>query len=155
MIDIKPATLGLSAAVEPILRALPQWFGIESAVKMYIHHAGENPTFLAVNTECNNQPVGFLTFIQHSPAAAEIYVMGVLPNYHRKGIGRSLIRTAETYLKAEGVKFLQVKTVSDEHPDEGYKRTRAFYKAMGFTLLEEFPDLWGPHNPCWQLIKKL
>jgi GNAT superfamily N-acetyltransferase len=155
MIDIKPAALGLSPSVEPILRALPQWFGIESVVKAYIRQAGENPTFLATNTECDNLPVGFLTLLRHNPASAEIYVMGVLPNYHRKGVGRSLIRTAEAYLKAEGVKFLQVKTVSDEHTDEGYKKTRAFYQAMGFTLLEEFPDLWGPHNPCWQLIKKL
>ena len=51
--------------------------------------------------------------------------------------------------------FLQVKTLSDKHPDAGYAKTRAFYLAMGFRLLEEFPDLWGPTNPCWQLMKAL
>lgn len=155
MIEIQPAALGLSSVVEPILRALPQWFGIEEATQMYIRDAGENPTLLAVDTECDNRPVGLLTIKHHSPFAAEIYVMAVLPAYHRRGIGRVLTEAAENLLREQGVQFFQVKTLSDKHPDEGYKKTRAFYLAMGFVLLEEFPDLWGPHNPCWQLVKAL
>lgn len=155
MIEIKPVALGLSGAVEPILRALPEWFGIEHATQMYIRDASENPTLLAVDTEQGDLPVGFLTLMFHSPYSAEIYVMAVLPEYHRKGVGRMLTEAAEDHLRAQGVKFFQVKTLSDKHPDEGYKKTRAFYLAMGFQLLEEFPDLWGPHNPCWQLIKVL
>ena len=52
-----------------------------------------------------------------------------------------------------GVEFLQVKTLSGKHPDEGYKKTRAFYLADGFRPLEEFPNLWGLENPALQLIK--
>jgi len=47
MIKIEPAALGLSGAVEPILRALPQWFGIEDATRMYIRAAGDHPTILS------------------------------------------------------------------------------------------------------------
>ena len=155
MIEIQPAALGLSSAVEPILRALPDWFGIERATQQYIHDAGELPTFLAVDTWRENMPVGFLTLKQHSEASVEIYVMGVLPDYHRRGAGRALLEAAECYLRDKGVMFLQVKTLSAAHPDEGYRKTRAFYLAMGFRLLEEFPDLWGPENPCWQLVKAL
>jgi ribosomal protein S18 acetylase RimI-like enzyme len=154
-IIIRHAQLGLSSVVEPILRALPQWFGIEEATQIYIREAGENLTLLAVDTERNHLPVGFLTLRHHSPTAAEIYVMAVLPDYHRHGVGRLLQTAAEDHLRAEGVRYLQVKTLSDKHPNEGYRKTRAFYLAMGFTLLEEFPDLWGEHNPCWQLIKTL
>ncbi|MBI5670971.1 MAG: GNAT family N-acetyltransferase [Chloroflexi bacterium] len=153
MIEIQPAALGMSSAVEPILRALPDWFGIEHATRQYIHDAGELPTFLAVDTERENTPVGFLTLKQHSEASAEIHVMGVLPDYHRRGAGRALVAAAEDYLRDKGVLFLQVKTLSASHPDEGYGKTRAFYLAMGFRLLEEFPELWGPGNPCWQLVK--
>lgn len=155
MSEIQPAALGLSGVVEPILRALPDWFGIEHATQQYIHDAGELPTLLAVDTERDNLPVGFLTVKQHSADAAEIYVMGVLPAYHRRGVGRALVQAAENYLRDKGVTFLQVKTLSAAHPDEGYGRTRAFYLALGFKLLEEFPDLWGPANPCWLLIKTL
>lgn len=150
MIEIKPASLGLSGEVEPILRALPQWFGIEEATQSYIDDAGLNPTLLAVD---DAKPVGFLTIMQHSERAAEIYVMGVLPEYHRKGVGRLLLEAAESELREKGVRYLQVKTLSPKYPDEGYKRTRAFYEAMGFVLLEEFPEIWGPQNPCWQMIK--
>jgi ribosomal protein S18 acetylase RimI-like enzyme len=153
VIEIKPAALGLSSVVEPILRALPQWFGIERATRMYIRDAGDLPTFLAVDGERDDLPVGFLTLKQHSDHAAEIYVMGVLPDYHRQGVGRALTEFAERHLRARGVTFLQVKTLSDKHPDESYRKTRAFYRAMGFCLLEEFPDLWGIHNPCWLLVK--
>jgi ribosomal protein S18 acetylase RimI-like enzyme len=155
MIEIKPAARGLSGVVEPILRALPQWFGIETATQAYIRVAGEQPTLLALDIERDSRPVGFLTLMQHSAYSAEIYVMAVLPDYHRRGVGRALTLAAERHLRAEGVTFFQVKTLSDRHPDEGYKKTRAFYMAMGFRLLEEFPDLWGSHNPCWQLVKAL
>ena len=47
-----------------------------------------------------------------------------------------------------GTEFLQVKTLSAKHPDEGYEKTRAFYLAYGFRPLEEFPDLWSPESPA-------
>ena len=99
--------------------------------------------------------VGMLTVLRHSPYAAEIYVMGVVPELHRHGIGAAMLRHVEESLRAEGVEYLQVKTLSDKHPDEGYKRTRAFYMAQGFRVLEEFPDLWSPQNPALQLVKSL
>lgn len=153
MIELRPPSLGLSRAVEPILRALPEWFGIEEATQMYIDAANDNPTIVAIDTLHGNLHVGFLTLMNHSPHAAEIYAMGVLPDYHRQGVGQALVDTAEQYLRARGVTYLQVKTLSDKHPDEGYAKTRAFYSAMGFCLLEEFPDIWGPANPCWQMVK--
>jgi ribosomal protein S18 acetylase RimI-like enzyme len=154
MIHIQPAEMSLSSAVEPILRALPQWFGIEQATQTFIQAADANPTILAVDTDRANQPIGFLTLRCHSAAAAEVYVIGVLPEYHRRSVGRALIMAAEKHLRAMGVRFLQVKTLSDRHPDVNYQKTRAFYLAMGFCLLED-SDMWGPQNPCWQLIKML
>jgi ribosomal protein S18 acetylase RimI-like enzyme len=154
MIHIQPAEMNRSKVVEPIVRALPQWFGIETANRTFLHAADTNPTILAVDTERADLPIGFLTLKCHSAAAAEVYVIGVLPEYHRRGVGRALITAAEGHLRTMGVTFLQVKTLSDRHPDRGYQKTRAFYLAMGFCLLED-SDLWGPQNPCWQLIKAL
>ena len=96
-----------------------------------------------------------LTVLRHSPYAAEIYVMGVVPERHRQGIGAAMLRHAEETLLSEGIEYLQVKTLSDKHPDEGYKRTRAFYMAQGFRVLEEFPELWNPENPALQMVKSL
>ena len=134
MIKIEPAALGLSGAVEPILRALPQWFGIEDATRMYIRAAGDHPTILAVDTERANLPIGFLTLLYHSAAAAEVYAMGVLPEYHRRGVGRALTDAAERRLRVAGVTFLQVETLSDKHPDPGYQKNPRLLSGQGLSL---------------------
>jgi GNAT superfamily N-acetyltransferase len=144
--------LGQSAACAPILRALPAWFGIEAATQQYIHDTDILPTFLAM---VEDKAVGFITIQQQTEYAAEVHVMGVRPEMHRQGVGRALMKTAETYLRELGIEYLQVKTLSASHPDPGYARTRAFYLAMEFRPLEEFPHLWGEENPCLQMVKAL
>jgi len=137
---------------EPVLRSLPEWFGIEEANLHYLDAIDRLPTFLALN---GNQVMGFLTILQHYPKSAEVFVTGVLPQYHRRGIGRALMRKAEAYLSQQGVEYLQVKTLSESHPDEGYAQTRTFYLAMGFQPLEELKTLWDEANPALLLVKKL
>jgi chloramphenicol 3-O-phosphotransferase/ribosomal protein S18 acetylase RimI-like enzyme len=144
--------LGLSVVCEPILRALPAWFGIERAVQQYIHDIEIMPTILA---NVNGQTLGFLTLKIHNPHAAEIHVMGVRPEAHHQGIGRAMLERAEAYLRHQGIEYFQVKTLSAAHPDTGYAKTRAFYHAMGFRPLEELPDFWDAENPCLMMVKKL
>lgn len=150
---IEKAETGSAAVAEKILRALPAWFGIEESTRAYIAFADEHLTFIARNDV--NEAIGFLSVEQHFSHAAEIHVMGVLPDYHRQGIGRALTEAAEDYLRGQGVQFLQVKTLSSDHPDEGYARTRRFYLGMDFIPLEVFPTLWGKGTPCLLLVKSL
>lgn len=150
--NIEGPVLSRSADCEPILRALPAWFGIEEANQHYIAFVDHNPTFIAYDEA---RAVGFLSIAQPFAHSAEIYVMAVHPEHHRRGVGRRLLKAAETTLREQGVHFLQVKTLSSKHPSPEYAQTRAFYLAQGFVALEEFPELWGSHNPCLQLIKAL
>ena len=145
---------GAGPTCRRILAALPTWFGIPESVDDYVAVADRTPTIVATlgGTAVD---VGMATILRHSEYSAEIYVMGVLPEYHRMGIGRALLRRAEESLARDGVEFLQVKTLSPRHPDEGYERTRAFYLASGFRPLEEFPLLWSPDQPALQLIKAI
>ncbi|MGI6199665.1 MAG: GNAT family N-acetyltransferase [Christensenellales bacterium] len=99
--------------------------------------------------------VGFLALQRHYPASCEIAVMGVDPAWHRRGVGRALVEAAIARCRAQGVRFLTVKTLDASHPDPGYARTRAFYAAMGFTPLERFPELWDPSQPALMLIAYL
>jgi ribosomal protein S18 acetylase RimI-like enzyme len=135
-----------------VLDALPGWFAIPAAVEEYVSVAQTSPTLVATDTQ-SGHGVGLLTLVSHSRWAAEIYVMGVMPAYHRRGVGRQLVTAAEARLLEQGVEFLQVKTLSERNPDPGYARTRLFYLACGFRVLEEFPDLWDAENPALQLIK--
>jgi len=151
-VDIQGGARGRSTLCAPILRALPAWFGIESATQQYIRDIEQQPTLVVW---ADDQPVGFLTLTYHNPVSAEIHVMGILPAYHRRGIGRSLVSYAEAQLRQQGIQLLQVKTVSADVPSEPYARTREFYTAMGFLPLQVFPTLWGEANPCLQLVKWL
>jgi GNAT superfamily N-acetyltransferase len=133
-----------------ILGTLPTWFGIPQSVEDYVSVADQAPTVVA---SLAGEDVGFLTVLRHSPYSAEIYVMGVLPEHHRQGIGRRMVKDAEISLARDGVEFLQVKTLSATNPDEGYQKTRAFYLACGFRPLQEFSELWGPGQPALQMVK--
>jgi GNAT superfamily N-acetyltransferase len=132
------------------LKTLPTWFGIPASVEGYIAAADRSPTVIA---SLADQDVAFLTLARHGRYAAEVYVMAVLPELHRQGIGRALLEHAESMLAADGVEFLQVKTLAPSKPDHGYDKARAFYLAYGFRPLEEFPELWDAENPALQMIK--
>lgn len=135
-----------------ILRALPEWFGIESAVAEYILYV-RKMFFLSFFDD--DIPVGFLALKDHGNFSSEAFVLGVLKDYQNRGIGRQLFIRAEEYLIGCGKKFLTVKTLSSAHPDRNYAKTRKFYESTGFVPLEEFPDLWGKENPCLMMIKEL
>lgn len=146
--------------VDRLLRSLPDWFGIESAIADYVARASELPTYLAwpapgsPGPGTGRQPVGVLLAARHFPKSAEIYLMAVEPTVHRRGIGRTLVAALQDDLLADGVELLQVKVLGPSQPDAGYEQTRQFYARMGFQPLEEILDLW-PGNPCLIMVKIL
>ena len=131
-----------------VLEALLEWFGIEGAVRQYIRDVAALPTF-AVGRDA------FLSLKLHTEAAAEIYVMGVLPERQGHGAGTALVRAAEEFLRGRGVEYLQVKTLGPSAPDEHYAATRRFYESRGFRPLEELHGFWNEENPCLIMVKHL
>ena len=144
--------LGQSSVCLPVLRALPEWFGIEAALLNYEKELDGLPTFLVKEA---GRVLGFLSLKQHTLYSAEIYVMGVRPEAQGAGLGRELVQAAEAHARRLGIEYLQVKTLGPSNPDPGYAKTRAFYTAMGFRPLEEFKTLWDENNPCLILVKRL
>jgi ribosomal protein S18 acetylase RimI-like enzyme len=144
--------LGQATHCEPILRALPDWFGIEQAIQHFVAEIDHLPTWLAYHADA---VVGFLSLKVHNLFAAEVYLIAVRAETHRMGIGKTLMVQAEGFLRQQGVEYLQVKTLGPSHPDPGYAKTRAFYLALGFRPLEELTELWSPQNPCLILVKRL
>ena len=136
-----------SRLCESVLRELPEWFGIEAATAAYIRDVAGLPTFASDDD-------GFLAVKLHTPKAAELYVMGVRPERHRRGVGTALLAAAEDYLREQGVEYFQVKTLGPSRPSEDYEGTRRFYEARGFVALEEIHGLWDG-NPCLLMVKRL
>lgn len=127
-----------------ILYALPDWFGLPESTQEYISESRNKP-FWAYFEE--DVPKGFIVLKETAPKTAEIYVMGVLQDSHRKGIGTALWESFLLYAQNQGYEYVQVKTVQSGMYRE-YDITNAFYKSVGFKELEVFPTLWGEANPC-------
>ena len=127
-----------------ILEALPEWFGIPEARENYISKSAAQVTFGAFEGE---QPVGFLCLEETGRETMELHVMGVLKEYHRKGIGTKLFEEAKAFATSRGYSFLQVKTVQMGRYKE-YDDTNSFYLSLGFQEFEVFPTLWDEWNPC-------
>jgi ribosomal protein S18 acetylase RimI-like enzyme len=149
---IEGSLLNQSSLCVPLLRLLPNWFGIEEAILNYEREIEHLPTFLA---KTDGRVLGFLSLKQHTPYSAEIYVMAVHPDIQRGGIGRALVEAAEAHACGLGIEYMQVKTLGPSRPDENYAKTRAFYEALGFRPLEEFKQIWDEKNPCLILVKRL
>ena len=141
-----------SPICESILRALPDWFAIETALMQFVQEAADLPMLVAVDDAA---AIGFITLRQHSACAWEVHAIAVRPQQHRHGIGRRLLAEAERLLRDRAAEFLAVKTLSGSAEYEPYDRTRAFYSGMGFRPLMELPTLWSAENPCLVMIKPL
>lgn len=139
-------------AVRAILADLPEWFGRPEATEAYVTAAGTLPNYFAVTPD--GEQIGVVLIEEHFPETAEIHLMAVKRDWHRRGVGSALLSKLEGDLLARGTRVLTVKTLGEAHPDEGYRRTRLFYEAQGFFRLEEFADLW-PGTPCLFMAKLL
>lgn len=135
-----------------ILQALPNWFGLQASIDDYVEMVEAFPFYAIYDRDT---PVGFVSIKVHSAYTAEIYVAGILEDYHRYGLGRKMVKLCDTFCRERKIEFLTVKTLAESHPDEYYKGTRLFYEAVGFKALEVFPLLWDENNPCLMMVKRV
>lgn len=137
--------------VRLILEALPDWFGVPESREAYIRESGSQLLYAAFDEDV---PVGFICLKETGRDTAELAVLGVLKEYHRKGIGRELVLRAKEAAAGKGYSFLQVKTVR-MGVYEDYDDTNRFYLALGFKEFEVFPLLWDEKNPCQIYVMSL
>ena len=64
-----------------ILRRLPDWFGIEEAIIEYVDKVKDTLFYAAYY---DDKPVGFLSLKFNNEYSSEIYVMGILKEYHNR-----------------------------------------------------------------------
>jgi len=86
-----------------VLEALPEWFGRPAALESYA--AAEVLPMLACSGD-DGQVMGFLSTAAQTWAATEIHVIGVVPTYHRRGIGRAMVEAAAGATRLAGAQLL-------------------------------------------------
>lgn len=138
-------------ACEKILRALPDWFGMEESNTTYAKKIRELPTFYAKLSE---EIVGYMTLKYLTKHSVELHLAGVLPEYQHQGIGRQLFTYLEGKMKLLGFEYWKVETLSEKALDPNYHKTRSFYYSLGFRDLEEITP-YDPQNPQVVMVKKI
>ncbi len=134
-----------------ILSNLPDWFGLPESTEEYINDSQDMPFWADIEDE---KARGFVVLKETSPYTVELYVMGVLKEFHRQKIGKKLFQDCYNYAKKQGYLYMQVKTVKEGCCEE-YDKTVAFYRNVGFKELECLPTLWDEWNPCQIYVMSL
>jgi len=150
-ITVRPLRADEAHVPNAILRALPDWFGIEEATRMYAEETMSLPAWVA---EVDGAPAGFIAIKRHFPETADIFVIAVRPEHHRAGVGRALVEHGAAWARGEGCRVMMVKTMGPSKPNAEYAATLRFYLGMGFSRLEEFQGVW-PGIPCLVLARPL
>ena len=167
-----------SSAVADTIKTLPEWFGIPASNERYIKEVVSKDAFAAYHATrrasalipasnedhiieatakddlAANQPVGLIALRYHFQTTAEIWWMGVKPEFHRRGIGALLFDAAGSRAREKGCRTLAVLTLSPRNPYESYARTRAFYERQGFRLLIEENEC-DPQNPLAWMTREV
>jgi len=152
-ITVRRLEPGDVAACALILDSLPEWFGLAEANAGYVAALDELPATVAVGAD--GTVLGFLALRSHTTASVEIDVMAVVRPHHGTGIGRRLVDRAVADCRADGTRWLHVKTRGPATYDDDYERTRRFYRAVGFEPLYESLTEWGPEDAALILVMRL
>jgi len=135
-----------------ILKKLPEWFGNEKAILDYTNSVQNNLFWAAFD---NNNCIGFLSGKIHYNRTGDVYVVGVDPDYHGKGIGTLLYKELEKHCKEKKCEYIIVKTLSEIVEYKPYMKTKEFYIKMGFKELLTLTEMWDEENPCLIMIKNI
>ncbi|MCR5005462.1 MAG: GNAT family N-acetyltransferase [Clostridiales bacterium] len=144
MIRVIEDSIEKGSIVRNILEALPEWFEVEESREAYIRDSAGRLTVAAFEGDV---PVGFLCLKETGRDTIELAVMGVLKEFHRKGVGRALFEKARQIAADQGYSFMQVKTVAMGYYED-YDHTNLFYQSLGFKEFEVIPTVWDEANPC-------
>jgi len=136
-----------------IAKSLSNFFtseGIES-----LEHDLNTQTLYGAYLE--DEMFGFLVLRTADVASVEISWLAVNAKVQAHGIGTKLVCDVMNIISEKGFKIAYVKTLAETAKDDGYARTRAFYKKIGFNTLEivsPYPG-WTEENPCQILAAAL
>ena len=149
-ITIKPATKDGALA---IAQSLPDFFSETGIIS--ITRDLENHEIWGAYVQENL--AGFITLRKADRGSLEISWLAVKKDLQGLGVGSTLVKEVLERFANQGFTVCYVKTLAETVEDEGYAKTRAFYKTLGFHTLEiidPYPG-WSEGNPCQILAASL
>lgn len=80
--------------------------------------------------------IGLKKKLANGKLMGRVYVIGISPNYQKKGIGQMMLKTVENWLILEGIEFINLET-SAMRP-----HLRAFYEKNNYVFYKNLPDYY-------------
>lgn len=132
-----------------LVSVLDRWWGgpsTERAHPVFFYELGDQ----ALVAEDDGQVVGFLLgFIAPThPPTGYVHLVGIHPDYRRKGVGKELYKQFTDRCRAQGVRRLKAMT------NVGNETSAGFHQALGFEARED-PDYAGPGRARLVFTKEL
>lgn len=92
--------------------------------------------------EIGSSPVGYICYgtVPLTRGTWDIYWVAVEPKEQAKGLGKTLLLSAETDIKNSEGKLVIIETSAKPE----YEKTRRFYKARGYQLVCRIADFYAP-----------
>jgi GNAT superfamily N-acetyltransferase len=145
-VAVRPATPTDGAAVEAILRGLPEFFtpDVPDQVAADMAH---HPAWVVAD---GDRVVGFAVVDRRSQRAVELLWAAVAAERRGHGLGTRLLEAVLAELAAGGVHLVEVRTLDRSAGYAAYEATRGFWEARGFLQVDRvdpYPG-WQPGNPC-------
>jgi GNAT superfamily N-acetyltransferase len=151
---VKEQVYSADRIVGLVLRKLPDYFGSEAAILGYCKNARMPAYKTFVASGERGQTVGFAMLVMNNSMTAELWVMGVVPDFHGHGVGSSLVARLETEARKRGARYMMVKTIGPSQKDANFLRTFSFYLMNGYAMVVEYDNIWKG-DQCAILVKKL
>lgn len=133
---------------DEVVRVIDEWWGGPStalAHPMFFYELGR----LARVVESDGQLVGFLLgFISPDTGDGYVHLVGIHPDFRRRGVGRLLYTAFGEDCAAEGVKQLKAIT------PQGNEGSLRFHEAQGWQM-EKVADYAGPGRVRIVFTRKL
>lgn len=134
---------------DQIVQVIDRWSGGPSSTlvhPLFFYELGQ----LSLVVERDSQLVGFLFGFTTTakPAVGYIHLLGINPDFRRRGVGRLMYTKFEEDCRATGCTSLKAMTTP------GNESATAFHRALGFTA-DLVDDYAGPGRPRVVFAKNL
>lgn len=142
-------------ACDGIVASLPHHFGLAAGRAACARALREQQGLAGI---VDGEPAGFLTWRPWYGIAREITWMAVRAQMRGTGVGRAMLDRLVAD-SAPDHRYLVVATLSESVPEpgvqDGYERTRRFYRHLGFQPVWEPAGWWDGDNQAVLMVRPL
>jgi len=144
-VKIRPMVNSDKPEVMKILHTTPEFNTAdvnvaEELIDSYLNY-GTNYGYYILVAEVDKIPTGYICY-GRTPLTVgtwDIYWIAVSTNKQRRGVGRTLLTSAESIIKNNHGRLILIETSSKPE----YGKTRLFYKNQGYEVISRIPDFYA------------